>query len=386
MNDIKVLADTLKSIHTELLRHAANAVNLSLTIRNWLYGYFIQEYELKGSERSAYGTKTIENLADLLQSADIPATSHRHLKTCRQFYTHYPNIGPTVSALFQKMTVADTNLSIRPTLSAQSHDTALPSFPPERLLQSLSFSHFVELLKIEEPLKRCFYEMECIRGVWSVRELRRQIGSLYYERSGLSKNKQKLSRLVHEAAQQYQPTDLIRDPYIFEFLKIKPHEVILESKLADALLDKLQHFLLELGKGFCFEARNKRILIGDEYFFIDLVFYHRVLKCSILCELKTSAFDHSHIGQLNTYLNYFKKHEMNAGDNPPLGILLCTEKNHALVEYALSDTSNPLFVSQYKLELPSEALMQTFIEKQLKEELVELSHQQSLDTHNQEDN
>ncbi len=146
---------------------------------------------------------------------------------------------------------------------------------------------------------------------------------------------------------------------------IKSHEVTLESKLTDELLDKLQGFLLELGKGFCFEARNKRILIGDEYFFMDLVFYHRVLKCNVIIELKTEKFNHEHLGQLNTYVKYFKKHEMHEGDNPPIGILLCTEKNNALVEFAMDESTNNIFVSKYKVELPTKIEMKKFIEEQM---------------------
>lgn len=164
--------------------------------------------------------------------------------------------------------------------------------------------------------------------------------------------------------------EVVRDPYVFEFLGFKSKDVMYESDLSNALLDKLQEFLLELGKGFCFEGCNKRILIGDDYFFIDMVFYHRILKCHVLIELKINEFNHENIGQLKTYLNYFKKNEMVEGDNPPVGILLCTENNHALVEYALGDENNKqLFVSKYELKLPSKQEMQSFLEKELAMEM-----------------
>jgi len=159
----------------------------------------------------------------------------------------------------------------------------------------------------------------------------------------------------------------IRDPYIFEFLGIKPKEVMGESDIEDALLDKLQEFLLELGYGFCFEARQKRILIGSKHFFVDLVFYHRILKCHVLIELKLHEFNHEHLGQLNTYVSWYKKNVMTDGDNPPVGILLCTVKDHALVEYALAGMDNSLFVSKYQLELPKKEEMQSFIEAQMQE-------------------
>lgn len=203
---------------------------------------------------------------------------------------------------------------------------------------------------------------------WSVRELKRQIASLYYERSGLSKDPKKLAALTLDKAETQQPQHIIRDPYIFEFLGLKPKDVMSESDLEDALLDKLQTFLLELGHGFCFEARQKRILIGDEFFFVDIVFYHRKLKCHVLIELKVDDFKHEYLGQLNTYVNWYDRHEMTDGDNPPVGILLCIKKNHALVESALDGMDNQLFVSKYQLELPEKKRIQQFMEEQIAEQ------------------
>src|SRR5262249_15815813 len=178
----------------------------------------------------------------------------------------------------------------------------------------------------------------------------------------------KLAKLAHAAAETPEPRLAIRDPYIFEFLGLKPREVMSESHLQDQLLDKLQEFLLELGHGFCFEARQKRILIADSYGFIDLVFYHRILKCHVLIELKLEAFSHENIGQLNTYVSWYTKNMMSEGDNPPVGILLCTQKDHALVEYALAGMDNQLFVSKYQLPLPRREDLQRELERTLKEE------------------
>ena len=197
-----------------------------------------------------------------------------------------------------------------------------------------------------------------------MRELKRQIASLYFERAGLSRDKEKLAERVNAGAQRMQPRLTVRDPYVFEFLGLRAKEVMGESDLEGCLLDKLQEFLLEMGHGFCFEARQKRILIGDEFFFIDLVFYHRVLKCHVLVELKVNEFTHEHLGQLNTYVSWYKRNEMVSGDNPPIGILLCTGKNHALVEYALADMNNSLFVSKYQLELPKKEEIQKFLKEQ----------------------
>jgi predicted nuclease of restriction endonuclease-like (RecB) superfamily len=237
----------------------------------------------------------------------------------------------------------------------------------QKLLERLTFSHFAELLTVEDSLQRAFYEIQCIRGNWSRRALKRLISSLYFERSGLSLDQDKLSTLAHAAAEKAEPRLAIRDPYIFEFLGLKSSEVVLESDLESAMLANLQEFLLELGHGFCLEARQKSILIGQTRGFVDLVFYHRVLKCHVLVELKVDEFRHEHIGQLNTYVAWFEKNMMQEGDNPPVGLLLCTGKDHALVEYALSSMSNRLFVSKYQLELPSKELLQRFLEDKLRE-------------------
>jgi len=183
----------------------------------------------------------------------------------------------------------------------------------------------------------------------------------------LSLNKQKLSELANQTAEQATPSLTVRDPYVFEFLGLKAREVMSESHLEDELLDKIQEFLLELGNGFCFEARQKRIPIGKKHYFADLVFYHRILKCHVLVELKLAEFSHENIGQLNTYLSWYRKNMMTEGDNPPVGILLCTDKAHALVEYALAGMDTNLFVSKYQLELPKKEEMQKFIEEKLRE-------------------
>jgi predicted nuclease of restriction endonuclease-like (RecB) superfamily len=218
---------------------------------------------------------------------------------------------------------------------------------PEKIIAKLSFSHLIELIKIDYSLKRTFYEIECIKSTWSVRELKRQIGSLYYERSGLSAKPEKLAELVNKNSTPQVPTDIIKNIYAFEFLNLRAQDLVEESDLESALLDHTQDFIVELGNGFCFEARQKRILIGSTYYFVDLLFYHWILKCHILLELKIGAFDHGDIGQLNTYLNYFRMEISEASDNPPVGILLVAEKDHALVKYATAGMDENLFVQQY---------------------------------------
>lgn len=357
------LVRQIKDIHENLLEQATKAVNMGLTFRNWLIGMHIAEYELKGTDRAAYGDHLITDLSEQLTALEVSSCDRRQLYRYLAFYRTYPQIVGSLPPQFKSF--VSKNLVVQ-----QIVGSLPPQFqvPTDQLTGKLSYTHLEALLDIEDPLKRYFYETECIRGRWSVRELKRQIASLYYERSGLSQDKKKLSELTLDNSEKQSPVQIIRDPYIFEFLGIKPKEVMSESALEDALLDKLQEFLLELGHGFCFEARQKRILIGDDFFFVDLVFYHRKLKCHVLIELKVDDFKHEYLGQLNTYVNWFGKNEQTDGDYPPVGILLCTQKNHALVEYALAGMDNQLFVSRYQLELPRKEEMQTFIEEQIAEQ------------------
>lgn len=359
-----------------LQKRAVVAVNRAATLRSWCFGVFIVEYEQNGEDRAQYGKRLLESLSASLKGRGMKGVSVTALKLCRQFYLVYPEIGQTLSDQFEiplQESISRAVLKMISPIGQTLSDRLVISEEQvrkhrRRLVETLSFSHFVELIQIDDPLKRIFYEIECINGNWTIRELRRQIGSLLYERTGLSREKGLLIKLVNEQASQFTPRDIIRDPYIFEFLGLSQHDVLLENDFENALLDHLQHFLLELGKGFCFEARRRRITIDNEYFFIDLVFYHRLLKCHVLIELKTEKFNHTHVGQLNFYLNYYKKYEMSEGDNPPVGILLCTARNAERVEFATAGLDNQVFVSKYKLALPTEEELKSFIRKELKDE------------------
>lgn len=356
------LTGTIQRVHAELTAQASRAVNVSLTLRNWLIGCHIEEYERNGKDRAEYGERLMDALADELTALGVSRCDRRELYRYRQFYLTYPQIVEALTPQFSTRFHLPANLGVT---DSQIEPSA--ACRPTDLIEKLSFSHLAELIAIDDTTKRAFYEIECLRGNWSVRELKRQIGSLYYERSGLSRNKKKLSAMTNQAAEQAAPQLAIRDPYIFEFLGLRPKEVMGESHLEDQLIDKLEEFLLEMGHGFCFEARQKRILIGDEYFFIDLVFYHRLLKCHVLVELKLQKFNQENIGQLNTYVSWYRRNVMAEGDNPPIGILLCTDKNHALAEYALAGMDNKLFVSKYLLELPKKEEMQRFIDEQIRQ-------------------
>jgi predicted nuclease of restriction endonuclease-like (RecB) superfamily len=353
------LVQTIARTHVHFAARASLAINVGLTLRNWTVGCHIQEFEQRGEERARYGAGLFENLsASLRRSKDIKYHP-RELRRCRQFYNAYPQIWGSLTPESRELLVFSL-----PQL-AQPHSAAPHGIPVERLVQSLSFSHFVELLDIDDPLKRTFYEAEAIRGNWTVRELSRQIGALLFERTALSRNKRCVVDQAQEAAEAATPESTIRDPYVFEFLGLKARDVLHEGDLEQALLDRLQEFLLELGRGFCFEARQKRIVIGDENYFIDLVFYHRLLRCHVLIELKREKFKHEHLGQVNTYLNWYRKHEMMEGDNPPIGLLLCSSKDQALVEYALPGLDAQLFVSRYQLDLPRKDELERFLTAQV---------------------
>ena len=371
--EFSTLVSAISGLHQALAAQVSRAVNVSLTLRNWLVGAYILEFEQKGADRALYGDALLERLSQALAITGVVRYHPRELRRCRAFYVTYPEIRGAVSPESGWLPKSVTEALPGLTFAVEAESNIRGTLPPEltiapvRLVQSLSFSHFSELIEVGDSLKRRFYEVECLCGNWSVRELRRQITSLYYERSGLSFNKPKLASHVQSLAEQAAPALNIRDPYVFEFLGIKSHEAMKESEIEDAILDNLQAFLLELGHGFCFESRQKRILIGDEYCFVDLVFYHRILKCHVLVELKIAEFSHESIGQLNTYVSWYKQKMMTEGDNPPIGILLCTRKNHALAEFALAGMDNQLFVSKYQMALPGKEEIERFLAEKLRE-------------------
>lgn len=353
-----LLVQSISDVHRQLQAQAVKAVNMGLTLRNWLIGAYISEYELRGEDRAKYGEGFYPKLSERLKQIGLSGVNARELPRFRQLYSAYPQILGSLTPEFRKLIPQSSG-----NLGSATPKLAVPA---EKLLQRLSYTHLALLIEIESPLVRTFYEIECIKGGWSVRELKRQIGSLYFERSGLSKDKEALSRMANEAAEAQSPALVIRDPFIFDFLGIPAAQALSESELEDALMNHLQGFLLELGRGFCFEARQKRLLIGGEHFFCDLVFYHRLLKCHVLIELKVDEFRHEHLGQLNTYVAWYRENEMQPGDQPPVGILLCTRQNGELVHYALAGMDQNLFVSRYQMQLPDVKELEAFLKNELK--------------------
>jgi predicted nuclease of restriction endonuclease-like (RecB) superfamily len=381
------LVDSIRQVHEQSAAIVNRTVNTTLTLRNWVIGAYIREYEQNGADRARYGESLLDKVAERLGAAGLDELTARYLRLCRQFAAVYPGIWRSVTAksaqallpnpIWRSLTArserSDTGTAeaIWQSLSAKSstaldmpmRESATPALaiPVEKLLGALSFTHLEQLIAIEDPLKRAFYEIECIRGNWSVRALKRQIVTLYFERSGLSKDKEKLAAMVQKGAETTEPKLTIRDPYIFEFLGLRAKDAMTESELEAALLENLRKFLLELGHGFCLEAQQKSIVIGKTRGFVDLVFYHRILKCHVLVELKVDEFRHEHLGQLNTYVTWYREHMMAEGDNPPVGLLLCTGKDHALVRYATASMDNRLFVSKYAVELPTKEELEKFL-------------------------
>lgn len=366
------LVGNVEHVHNITSSYAKGAVNQLMTVRNWMIGYYIVEYEQHGKSRAEYGTNL---LGEMARKLDIKGLDRTHLNLCRIFYIKYPQICASVSHKLKGIGETKYLPEIIPseTVEADSVNngtiraTASHKFetPPDMLIGRLSFSHIREIMAIDDPFERFFYEFECIKGTWSVRELRRQISTNLYVRAGISKKpEQLLDQLINN---DFNAIFNAREPMALEFLGLDAKESISESDLEQALKDHLQEFMLELGKGFCFEARHKRLLIDDEYYFPDLVFYNRILHCSVIIELKNEEFSHENLGQLNAYVGYYKENEMYPGDNPPVGILLCTKKGKKMVEYALSGLDNQLFVSQYMLQLPDKKQLENFLIKQMDE-------------------
>ncbi len=340
------LSVIIKQTHETTQTAAIKAINRISTLRNWLIGYYIIEFEQNGKDRAAYGDRLLKRLEESVATKGLNETL---FKVSRIFYRDYPQIRELLS-------IEEQN----PISAMPSHEFKTSA---STLISSLSFSHIREMLTIEDPLARYFYETECIKCCWSVKELRRQISSNLFTRCGISKNPEELMMTLQN--QNYNIKDDIKQPFTFEFLGLSTKSIVTERDLEQSLIDHLQDFLLELGKGFCFEARQKRIIIDDEYYFADLVFYHRLLHCNVIIELKNDEFHHEYLGQLNAYVSYYKENEMHDGDNLPIGILLCTRKGEKMVEYAIAGMDNHLFVSTYLLQLPDKSTLKNFLLDQI---------------------
>lgn len=358
------LASIVQTTHDAAQSSAVKAINRMQTMRNWLIGYYIVEFEQHGKDRAEYGTQLLKKLEERVDRKGLTTTL---FKWARKFYRLYPQMMENLpipicaTVMHQLQPIENKEDTI---CASMTHQFVTPG---KTIISHLSFTHLREIMALDDPLARYFYEQECIKCTWSVRELRRQISTNLYVRAGISTNPEKLLSLP--SVQGHDSAELqIRQPFTFEFLGLKAQEVVDEHDLEDALISHLQEFILELGKGFCFEARQKRIIIDDEYYYPDLVFYNRILHCGVIIELKNEEFSYENFGQLNAYVSHYRENEMRPGDNPPIGILLCTRKGKKMVEYALAGMDNNLFVSTYMLQLPDKKTLEEFLLKQLEEE------------------
>jgi predicted nuclease of restriction endonuclease-like (RecB) superfamily len=324
------LLDRIAAIFTQARTKAIRDIDLTQVMAYFEIGREIVEYEQAGKRRAGYGEELIVKLAEDMTGRFGRGFSERNLRNMRALYLTFP---------------------IRQTLSAES---ASQVAAPSNFTPSLSWSHYCELLKVDEPLARSFYEKEASQSNWSVRELKRQMNAMLFERLALSKDSRAVMRMAREGQIVEHPEDAIKDPYILEFLNLKEETAYTESQLEQALIDKLQSFLLELGKGFSFVARQKRITIANRHYYIDLVFYNRLLRCFVLIDLKRGEFDHADAGQMNFYLNYYRENEKQADENDPIGLILCAGKDDLFARYVLGGLTNKVFASKYKLALPTE--------------------------------
>ncbi len=323
------LIDRITDCLTQGQRQATKQVNTVLLQTYWQIGRYIVEFEQAGQERAEYGSRLLQQLAKDLKLSHGKGFSRSNLQYMRLLYLTYPNC--------------------------------------QTLSGKLSWSHYIELLGISDELARSFYEQQCLQDNWSVRELKRQKDSALFERVALSKDREEILALAKQGQRIETVQDVVKDPYVFEFLEL-PERNYRESELEQRLIEKLEQFLLELGKGFAFIGQQYRITLNNTHFYVDLVFYHRILKCFVLIDLKTRAVNHQDIGQMNLYLNYFRAEENVEDDNEPIGIVLARDKDEILVEYATGSISNQLFVSRYQLYLPDKEALQQELQKILQGE------------------
>ena len=384
-HNFEELVNSIYQTHCFLQENAVNAINYNLTVRNWLIGCYIVEYEQDGQDRAKYGENLIGELAAKLKIKGLKGFSISAMKNYRTFYLCYPQISQSVIGLFESVDIQNNTFSqivflaksqtvsgfLQPiaeknnwlTLSAKLENNL--NLQPELLLTRLSYSHFIELIRIEDELQRLFYEVETIKNNWSVRELKRAIETSLAFRTVMSTNKEAIIAKIKNIKPATN-AETIKNPYVWEFMGYDEKSEFSETDLEQQILNHLQEFLIELGTGFCFEARQKRITFNNKHYRIDLVFYHKVLKCNVLIDLKTKEFDYPDAGQMNLYLNYYKDNEMSEGDNPPVGIILCPEKDDLLVKYSTAGMDDQLFVSKYLVNLPEKKVLENFLKQELK--------------------
>ena len=371
------LYERIRQILESARSSVARTVNTTQVVANWLIGREIVEEEQKGKRRAEYAEQLLLVLSARLTAEYGRGYSVDNLEFFRRFFLEYNSLlgSEKSDALRRISTTTDISDALRrksmesiTVLSSQKqHAPRGESWQPGQLHLNLSWTHYRTLLRVEKTEARAFYGIEAIRNNWSARELERQINSLLFERLALSKNKKGLMRLATKGQVIQRPGDVFKDPVVMEFLGLPASPKLVESHLEEALINNLQAFLLELGKGFAFMSRQERITLDGDHFYIDLVFYHTILKCFVLIDLKVGKLTHQDLGQLQLYVNYYDRERRTKGDNPALGLILCTDKNDAVVRYTLGpDQQKKIFASRYKLYLPTEAELQAELRRELR--------------------
>ena len=390
------LYERIREILESARTNVARTVNTTQVVANWLIGREIVEEEQKGKQRADYGDRLLKGLSVRLTTDFGRGFSVNNLEHFRDFFLTYGGLVEIPHALrAESVTGSATSSSKkshavrgkspsseavgilhalrRESDSANGYAPRSEFWQPGRLHPNLSWTHYRTLLRVDRLDARAFYEIEALKNHWSTRELERQINSLLYDRLALSKDKKGLMRLATKGQEIQQASDVFKDPVVMEFLGLPESPKLVETKLEQALIDHLQAFLLELGKGFAFVARQKRLTLDGDHFYIDLVFYHTILKCYVLIDLKVDKLTHADLGQIQLYVNYYDEERRTEGDNPTLGLILCTDKNDAVVKYTLGPDQKKIFTSRYKLYLPTEAELR----KEMRREVRQLTGAQS---------
>jgi len=354
------LFEKVATLIEQARQHVVTTANIAEVYTKYHIGRYIVEEEQQGKERAAYGKQVLKGLSEKLTERFGKGWSYPNLRKIRQFYLAYSNLIIGDYQIDSESHLLPNSDNQRLSISQNEFRyKTIPSF-------TLSWTHYQVLMQVENPDARSFYEIEATQQQWSVRQLSRQVGSSLYERLALSRDKDEVMRLAREGQTIEKPSDIIKDPITLEFLGMKPDASYSESKLENAIINKMQQFLLEMGKGFLFEARQKRFTFDEQHFYVDLVFYNRLLQCYVLIDLKTDKLTHQDLGQMQMYVNYYDRFVKQDFEKPTIGILLCERKNDTLVELTLPKDAN-IYASAYQLYLPDKALLQTKVKEWIAE-------------------
>ena len=360
------LFERISTLIEQARQHVRTTVNLTEVYTKYEIGRYIVEDEQQGNARAQYGKQVLKALSNRLTERFGDGWSYSNLRQIRQFYLVYGKLTDSVCQIENDNQRLSNSVTSGYKIQDENLNAVLVKANQRLANFTLSWSHYLILMRIDNPDERSFYEIECTQQQWSVRQLSRQVGSSLYERLALSRDKDEVMRLAKEGQTVEKPSDIIKDPLTLEFLGLKPDASYSESKLENAIINKMQQFLLELGKGFLFEARQKRFTFDEQHFYVDLVFYNRLLQCYVLIDLKVDKLTHQDLGQMQMYVNYYDRYVRQEFEKPTIGILLCERKNDALVELTLPKDAN-IYATAYQLYLPDKALLQAKVKEWIDE-------------------